>query len=713
MSAPGFASAGDFGTESERLHLAERFHESGVSTQRFVDVEDGEKRTFDHTQRAPDDPALSGNYGIYAGRGGDDSGIWLVELDVDDYDEDGIDPDGLEAVEAISAETLAIESPHTSEENPGHRLVAVTDEDGEYVNVADALKREFGVFNPAPTWGEVRVKNQMTVGPGSKIDPGEYGCDKDWCEECTEPYGGYYRIARNEAITTVTIGELVDTIRADANYVDTESNGDQSSQQGSTTETTDGETKLVDCAAIEDRDEATLTNEAGLTLNDLRERDGEEQLNALLRDLNPVEYEYPSRSEADLATASLLWQRGFDPEDVARILRQFRRYSKTQRDDYLARTISKATNNDRRAFDFTEKYRPCDEETTTVARTRIALTVDGRTPFDCWRTVANDDGFRQVFLYSLSDLVGGIPDNDRVDALRDQEVTAQNGVFAEVCTSLARARKPEPAEDVEPDPKWRWQYWDALRVLRQFGANTPSALGAHLPLRAVRDGPLAVFRAADERAPVIDATITEAFRDQRADQRREICWLLSAIEESCEPDVAFETEELRDWFQSAHREYRSTVGLGENEPSVREDVAQHGGDPSSGEVAEQVRTDSLVRTHWRLLALLDEAQGGEATYHDLYNDDRLPISKERVRGLLADLRDSGLVRTDGPRDQRRASLTPTGEQALDIHDAEIGRESTLNTFERKTGETGEGPPNSFRRIRVSPDTSPPRHRHDL
>ena len=65
----------------------------------------------------------------------------------------------------------------------------------------------------------------------------------------------------------------------------------------------------------------------------------DEKLRELLSDLNPG---YPSRSEADLAAIDRLWFWGFDETQIADILRTYRTYEKTERDDYLYHTIEKA-----------------------------------------------------------------------------------------------------------------------------------------------------------------------------------------------------------------------------------------------------------------------------------------------------------------------------------------------------------------------------------
>ena len=226
--------------ELQRERFAERLREVGVSTQRFIDVHDGAKGTRNHTQRGPDAGKLSGNYGVYGGPGGDSDivtdphafegdpeeieDLWLVDVDVDDYENSGDEPTaGLESL----PETFTIESPHTDGTTGGHRYYAVRG------HAATALNDAIGAKNPSPPWGEVRVYNQMCVGPGSQIQPGGCdvswcdecrGCDKEWCDECAKPEGGYYRIATDREIAVLDLEEFVEAVVRDLD-ADTENNG--------------------------------------------------------------------------------------------------------------------------------------------------------------------------------------------------------------------------------------------------------------------------------------------------------------------------------------------------------------------------------------------------------------------------------------------------------------------------------------------------------
>lgn len=190
--------------EAARDRFSTRLEEAGVRSRRFIDVRDGEKgtRTPGHQEAEnwleADSPNLSGNYGVHPGHG-------LIEFDVDDYDDEH-DTEKLDGL----PETFTVESPHTADDAPGHRYYAVEGDEA----VRDVLNGIAGTLNPEPSWGEVKYKGKYVVGPGSQLD----GCDKDWCDECDESDGGYYRIAEDKPIATITADDIREVLLADPEF---------------------------------------------------------------------------------------------------------------------------------------------------------------------------------------------------------------------------------------------------------------------------------------------------------------------------------------------------------------------------------------------------------------------------------------------------------------------------------------------------------------
>lgn len=184
--------------------VRERLEAAGLSEERFINVVDGKKRTYNHDDRWSDPRDVPGtNYGVYTLR--EDP---LVILDVDDHD-DGTEEDAaaLEALENLP-ETLTIESPHVAEDGVGgHRLLKLNGDDPP----AEIFDREFGTENPTASWGEVIVKNKFTVGAGSRLN----GCSKEWCDECATDEGGRYEMKHDADVATVDPEDVVEALAAD------------------------------------------------------------------------------------------------------------------------------------------------------------------------------------------------------------------------------------------------------------------------------------------------------------------------------------------------------------------------------------------------------------------------------------------------------------------------------------------------------------------
>lgn len=195
---------------SPRETLAARLTAAGVAADRFIPVKDGTKRsTVKHNKpkNRLDTPPEDGNYGVYAGPAPDHT-RWLVDVDIDDYSDD-VDAGGLREILQLTHGTLGVESPHTDGERGGHRYIVVDDP-----TLPEQIEEATGAVNPTMSWGEVRVQNQYTVGPGSVLD----GCEKEWCDECATPEGGRYEIATDAPAKTVETDALLDALADDEDW---------------------------------------------------------------------------------------------------------------------------------------------------------------------------------------------------------------------------------------------------------------------------------------------------------------------------------------------------------------------------------------------------------------------------------------------------------------------------------------------------------------
>jgi hypothetical protein len=147
--------------------------------------------------------------------------------------------------------------------------------------------------------GSVRTENYYHLIPGS-----------------IHPSGGIYSIETESTVPSVTIDDFpVDLHPRSRNVTGP-----------------DGEKIEIPREPPDDLANAEYENELGWSLEEVRSRS--EPLDSLLRHLAPPGYG-GDRSASDAATANYLWFWGFCRKDIAHIIRKYRNYEKTQRDDYL------------------------------------------------------------------------------------------------------------------------------------------------------------------------------------------------------------------------------------------------------------------------------------------------------------------------------------------------------------------------------------------
>jgi energy-coupling factor transporter ATP-binding protein EcfA2 len=277
--------------------IAERLSQAGLSTERFIQCQTGQKSSVDHTRRHHDE--VSGEYGIYAMAS---DGVAI--LDIDDYDEID-DRSGLQALSELEP-TLEQGSPHGGT----HRIYAIQPtEDGRLIS--DVLEETFDVKNPKPSWGGVRTANQYVVGAGSQLNC----CDKAWCDECDTEEGGHYQLKADRRIATHTAEEFVEVLKQDPAL--TEESGSGSGSKPADSDSDHGSLPEVDA------DEEDILSFA---------READDKLDRLWRG-NYSDYG-DDRSEAECALAMKLgwWFQG-DKQTVRRLMDRANTQKWAERDD--------------------------------------------------------------------------------------------------------------------------------------------------------------------------------------------------------------------------------------------------------------------------------------------------------------------------------------------------------------------------------------------
>lgn len=322
---------------SDRATVHARVADAGLDSDRYIDVENGSKASYQHDRRFDDPP--TGNYGVYATpRDG------LVLLDIDDHEEIA-DTSGLTRVITDLPATFEQESAHGGR----HLFYRVRPDDNGRL-VAAVLDEVLGTSNPGPSWGEVRVANQYVVGAGSQLD----GCDKDWCDACAGDGGGY-SVAEDREIATISAQRLVEVLLADPRL-------SRDDVEPGTPDDADGTDPLSEDSVEE------------------RLRIGREQDDKLDRLMDGDYSDYNgdrSRAEAALAAKLGFWV-GRDKQQVANVLDRHARAPKwSERDDesYRQSVLSAV---DLGTDEFDPSVRQSDhEERTAAAEARDTVESDG------------------------------------------------------------------------------------------------------------------------------------------------------------------------------------------------------------------------------------------------------------------------------------------------------------------------------------------------
>jgi len=161
--------------------VASRLREADLSTDRFIDVKEGRKQSFDHVQCEPDQ--VSGNHGVYCGQG-------LLGVDIDDRDAWNETPGAGEL-----PDTFIVSTPHDG----NHRYYRVRPEVPRSISAVTG-----GSLNPSRQWGELYTSKYL-VGPGSEI----YDCQNPDCYRCKTDNPGRYEIEADRPIAEISSDEIV------------------------------------------------------------------------------------------------------------------------------------------------------------------------------------------------------------------------------------------------------------------------------------------------------------------------------------------------------------------------------------------------------------------------------------------------------------------------------------------------------------------------
>lgn len=175
----------NIGRTKQREIVTQRLESASINLQRFIDVKDGRKQSFDHDRRSPDE--VSGNYGVYCGEG-------LLGVDIDDYKAWNETPGA-----GVLPETFTVSTPHGGE----HRYYRVASKTLRAITAETG-----GSLSPSRGWGEL-YGSKYLIGPGSEIQD----CGKPRCTRCSGNEPSRYEIETDRPIAEISIDEIAPLLR--------------------------------------------------------------------------------------------------------------------------------------------------------------------------------------------------------------------------------------------------------------------------------------------------------------------------------------------------------------------------------------------------------------------------------------------------------------------------------------------------------------------
>jgi len=318
---------------------------------------------------------------------------------------------------------------------------------------------------------------------------------------------------------------------------------------------------------------------------------------------------------------------------------------------------------------------------------------------DVLHSILSSRPFQTTLTDAVRQLLAGTSKREWTSTLRDAGVTARDGRYAQLVGWLDAAREPDAAPDRTPPESVAHE--NALRYTAALGQGQVAPVWADYPTldeaidSDLADGPLAVLAAADQ-TPTIAAHIDKTdFAEQPRQQRENTFRLLSVLDTQCDVYLICTGRTAR-WLADTHRsdlpldfdDYLNTTHDSNHPAEKVVDDALSALDPEGGPV-------QLLR------ALADEPTETvpQASLPEMLRRDSSTVSQ-----YLSTLKKLGLVDCYSAGAGNHISLRDSGSEVLDRLDAEIGRQSKLDSLFDATGKSrkrpcnpapereGEGPP---------------------
>lgn len=295
------------------------------------------------------------------------------------------------------------------------------------------------------------------------------------------------------------------------------------------------------------------------------------------------------------------------------------------------------------------------------AAATAVLELSDATVTDLWHELFDSDEVRSALARSLTDLFGGLTPLECYDVLEDYGVPFW---IRSHIVDIARGYASDAVSvDGGANPR---------RVVDEIIAPLPEASMANtadlLAVASLFDGL--------EDSPAIGVIVRETFVESvRRDQRIDVCDLLSVLADSFDVRLVGSGVTLGT-FANSHRS---------DLPGVSEWCNRNRSGEQFGAVERRVAgTLETGEFGVTLLRELNRATDGILTYSELYalypgdND-------SRVRQLIGDFADDGLLEKFGPRTDRKVELLPAGSRVLELFEQEIAQQRSISDFVSEGG----------------------------
>ena len=287
--------------------------------------------------------------------------------------------------------------------------------------------------------------------------------------------------------------------------------------------------------------------------------------------------------------------------------------------------------------------------------TAADISLAGQPPSDVWADLM--DG---RLLFDLATGVGSTVDDTDVfsaravaQALADDKPSDWERVIGSIVSSLSGPVQPE-------------QWWSAANFVSSLGSGNLINGGVRSGIGDV----CKVARLIDTEDPIV-VRIGQGFESQRADQRRDICRILAALNTATDVYLVTETLRQQRWLAHAHEadlpgSLIDQCNTGQNTPPS----------PKSETVQQAIDRFDIDGGIIELLRSVARSPTETQTLDELENE--LDVARDTVHNRLHHLREYDLVSetlstADGP----AVSLTSTGRAYLDAVYESSGVQATL------------------------------------